>query len=115
MKKHILTALGYIVATFATQATSHFVVFAKHYADVAILKAEPNFALGFSSMIIQGLILSFVFEKSTFATESTFDSVKLAWLFGLFLVSYIALAEAGKYSVPNVTSWIAVEFLVGFI
>jgi hypothetical protein len=44
-----------------------------------------------------------------------FESVKVAWLFGLFLVSYIALAEAAKYSVPNISEWIGVEFLVGFV
>jgi len=30
-------------------------------------------------------------------------------------VSYEALAEAAKYSVPSVTSWIAVEVAAGFV
>jgi hypothetical protein len=56
-----------------------------------------------------------VYSRSKFATKSLLDAVKLAWLFGLFLVSYIGLAEAAKYSVPDVSSWIGVEFFVGFI
>lgn len=115
MKKHILTVLGYFVATFASQATSHFLLFKQHYAEVTYMKPEPVFALGFTSMILQGTILSVVYSRSKFATKSLFDAVKLAWLFGLFLVSYIGLAEAAKYTVPDMASWIGVEFFVGFI
>ncbi len=114
MKKHIFSIIGYIIATFLTQATSHFALFSKHYAEVTYIKPEPIFVLGFSSMIIQGSILSFIFSRSRFYEKSVFDAVKLSWLFGFFLVSYIGLAEAAKYAVPNVTKWIGVEFLVGF-
>lgn len=113
--KHILSILGYIVATFAAQATSHFVVFSEHYAVVAHIKAEPIFVLGLLSMIIQGSVVSFVFANSRFAERTLVDAIKFAWLFGAFLVSYIALAEAAKYSVPNVSSWIAVEIAVGAV
>ena len=114
MKKHALSIVGYIFATFVTQATSHFMLFSRHYAEVSYIKPEPIFALGFSSMIIQGAILSFVFSRSKFYEKSVFDAIKVAWLFGFFLVSYIGLAEAAKYAVPSVTEWIGVEFLVGF-
>ena len=43
------------------------------------------------------------------------SAVRLAWLFGAFLVSYIALGEAAKYTVPSIPSWIAVEVGVGFV
>lgn len=113
--KHILSILGYIAATFATQATSHFAIFSKHYTAVAHIKSEPVFVLGFLSMIIQGAVVSYVYASSRFAGRSLFDAIKLAWLFGAFLISYIALAEAAKYSVPSVPSWIAVEIAVGFV
>jgi len=115
MKKHALTILGYFVATFGSQAISHFLLFKDHYAEVSFIKPEPIFALGFTSMFLQGLILSVVHERSSFSKGSLLSSVKLAWLFGLFLVSYIGLAEAAKYAVPNVPSWIGVEFSVGFV
>jgi len=38
-----------------------------------------------------------------------------AWLVGSILVSYEALAEAAKYGVPSVASWIAVEVAAGFV
>jgi hypothetical protein len=115
MGKHILTVIGYIAATFATQATSHFLLFTQHYSAVSHIKAEPIFALGFTSMIVQGTVLSIVFANSKFIGRSIFHAVVLAWLFGAFLVSYIGLAEAAKYAVPSVPSWIGVEFLVGSV
>ena len=115
MKRHVFAVLGYLVATFATQALSHFLIFASHYAQVGYMKTEPIFALGLSSMLVQGAILSFVYTHSRFIDQGIKGAVRCAWLFGAFLVSYIALAEAAKYSVPDVGSWIAVEAGVGFI
>lgn len=115
MKAHVLAVIGYIVATLATQATSHFGINAAHYAAVSYIKPEPIFPLGLLSMVLQGAVLSYVFARSRYADRSLFDAIKVSWLFGLFLVSYIALAEAAKYAVPSVPSWIAVEVIVGFI
>ena len=115
MKRHILAVIGYIAATFATQATSHFLLFREHYAAVSYMKSEPVFALGITSMIIQGIIISVVFANSRFSGKTIFDALKLTWLFGAFLFSYIGLAEAAKYTVPSIPSWIGVEFLAGAI
>ena len=115
MKRHILAVIGYIAATFATQATSHFLLFREHYAAVPYMKSEPVFALGITSMIIQGIVISIVFANSRFSGKTLFDALKLTWLFGVFLVSYIGLAEAAKYAVPSIPSWIGVEFLAGAI
>lgn len=84
-------------------------------AAASFIKSEPIFALGFASMIVQGAVLSFVYANSRFRGPSALRAVLLAWLFGAFLVSYIGLAEAAKYAVPSVPSWIGVEFAVGAI
>ena len=115
MKKHVLTVLGYVVATFAVQGAAHFAVFPQHYAAIGILRAQPSFALGFASMLIQGTILSVVYARSRYAGERLTGAVRLAWWFGLFLLSYIALAEAGKYAIGDIPTWVAVELSSGFV
>lgn len=115
MRGHVLSILGYFVATFVTQAVSHFVIFAPHYAAIAYLKPEPVFALGLAAMVVQGAILSYLFVRSRFAGGSLIDAVRFAWLLGAFLVSYMALAEVAKYKVPSVATWIAVEVGVGLV
>ncbi len=115
MRRHILSVLGFMVASFFTQATSHFVIFTQHYAAVPIMRADTIFPLGFATMIIQGSVLSYVFANSRFAGGSRMDAVRFAWLVGAFFVSYIALGEAAKYNVPSIPAWSAVEAGVGFV
>lgn len=113
MRHHLLSILGYVVATFITQALSHFVVFVRHYAEVSYLKSEPVFGLGIAAMLIQGAVLSFTYERSSLHRRGLVGALIFAWLFGAVLVSYEALAEASKYAVPNIAAWISVETGVG--
>src|SRR6266566_5026434 len=106
MRKHLLAVLAYVVATFAVQAVSHFGVNAAHYAAVTYLRAQPIFALGVLSMLIQGTIMSYLYAQLPQSGRSLGHAVLFAWLVGSILVSYEALAEAAKYVVPSVASWI---------
>ncbi len=115
MRKHVLAVLVYVVATFATQAVSHIGVNAAHYAAVTYLRAQPIFALGVLSMLIQGSIMAYLYTQMPQAGRSIGHAVFFAWLVGGVLVSYEALAEAGKYNVPGVGSWIAVEVGAGLV
>src|SRR6266705_2298292 len=63
MIKHVSTVVAYLVATFATQALSHFVLNVEHYAAVTFMRAEPIFAFGVASMVIQGTILSYLYSR----------------------------------------------------
>jgi len=115
MRQHLLAILAYVVATFATQAVSHFGVNAAHYAAVTYLRAQPLFALGILSMLIQGSIMAYLYAQLPGAGRSIGHAVCFAWLVGGILVSYEALAEAGKYTVPALGSWIAVEAAAGVV
>ncbi len=114
MKRHALSVLAYVVATFMTQAVSHFGVNAQHYSAVTYLRTDPIFPLGVLSMLIQGVVLSYLYARIVGAHRSTTGAVRFAWISGAILVSYIALAEAAKYQVPSITSWILVEGTAGF-
>lgn len=104
-----LTVLAYIVATFAVQATSHFAINADHYESITIMRTEPMFALGLTSMVIQGLLFAALFPVFNREGSSMRNALFFSWAIGLFLASYIALAEAGKYAVPSIGSWVTVE------
>lgn len=106
---------GYVVATFATQALSHFVVFKAHYDTIPFNTPSPIFALGLASMLVQGAILSWVFVQSSFRDGAMIGALGLSWLFGGFLVSYIALAEPAKYAVPDIGAWVLVEIAAGAV
>ncbi|WP_300303217.1 hypothetical protein [Ferrovibrio sp.] len=115
MIRFVLAILVYIVATFATQAVSHFTINAAHYAELPHLRAEPIFSLGFLSMLIQGTALAFLHANSEWARRSLLNSVLFAWIGGSLIVSYIAFAEAAKYSIPSIPAWVWVEISAGFV
>ena len=116
MKRLITGTLTYVVCSFVVQALSHFVVNAEHYASIAFLRAEPIMALGITTMIVQGLILTYLYS---FYQPSIHNPIIKGWSYGLlvgfFLVSYIALVEPSKYNAPSVIAWIAVEGLAGLV
>jgi hypothetical protein len=109
LSRHALCVVAYVAATFLVQGSAHFVLFTSHYASISILRPEPKFALGLSSMVIQGALLSFVLVRSRFHSGRVLDAMRLAWCFGAFLLSYIALGEAGKYAIADIPAWIATE------
>jgi len=115
MKRHVLSTLAYMVGTFAVQATSHFAVNREHYAAVSFLRPEPIFALGVSSMVLQGAILSYLFAQYVRESPNWRKGLSFGLLAGVFFVSYPALAEPAKYQVPTVGHWMAVESVAGLI
>jgi len=114
MKRPALIVLAYVVATFATQAASHFAVFKAHYAAFAFLRPEPVFALGILSMLIQGSVLAVV-DARLGPPKSVGEALRFAWLAGALLVSYVALAEPAKETVPSLGAAVGVEALAGFV
>ena len=115
MAKHILSVLAYVVATFATQAISHFLIAARHYAEVSYMRKDPIFPLGLLSMVIEGAVLSILFAALPKSSNWLADGLKFGWLAGAFAIGYAGLAEAAKYQVPSVGSWILVESLAAFV
>ncbi len=105
----LLTVFAYVAATFAVQATSHFALNADHYRSISIMRTEPLFVLGFTSMLIQGLLFAMLFPVFDRDRKPMRNGLVFSWAIGLFLASYIALGEAGKYAVPSIASWIGVE------
>ncbi|MCH7523941.1 MAG: hypothetical protein IIC74_02750 [Bacteroidetes bacterium] len=115
MKKYIVGTLIFIIVTFIVQSTSHFVVNQEHYAEVLFMRKEVIFPLGFLTMTLQGIVLSFLFSLY----NKNEYSIKKGFQFGLimsaFFVSYTAFTEPAKYQVQNIVSWILVEGIVGLI
>lgn len=111
----LLTVLAYVVTTFAVQGASHFAINAGHYAAIPIMRTEPVIAMGLLSMVVQGVLFALLFPTFQRGGGAVWDGVKFSWALGGFLASYIVLGEAGKYAIPSIASWIAVEGSVAFV
>ena len=110
-----LTVLAYVITTFAVQGGSHFAINADHYAAISIMRAEPIVAMGLLSMVIQGALFAVLYPTFSRGAAPMKNGVVFSWALGGFLASYIILGEAGKYSIPSIPSWIAVEASVAAV
>lgn len=115
MKKIIVGTLIFIIVSFASQAISHFGINAEHYASVPFMRKEPIFALGFLTMIMQGIVLSYFFVLYSREEFSWKKGLVYGLIMSALFVSYPALVEPAKYQVPNITAWVFVEGIVGLI
>ncbi len=116
MKQLILGTVSFVLITFIVQAVSHFVINVDHYAGIGFLRPEPVMELGIITMIIQGIILSYLYP---FYQPSTPGPILRGWSFGIlmgiFLVGYITVVEPSKYNAPSIPNWIIVEGLAGLV
>jgi hypothetical protein len=115
MNRHILSVLAFVVASFAVQATSHFAINTRHYAAVTFMRSEPIFPLGVLSMLLEGAVLSYIYSLIPRSQNWLADGLRFGWLVAVFAAGYAALADAAKYQVPAIGSWILVESLSTFI
>lgn len=108
--KFILTALAYIVPTMALGMLWHFVIFKDLYDSLGIYnRTEPIIPLGFTSMIIQGLILAYFYPFYNRENKSMTTAIKYSLLMGLFLFSVSTLANAAKMQVTSMQTWLLVQ------
>jgi hypothetical protein len=105
----LLTVVAYVVCTFGVQGMSHFVINVDHFAAMTIMRAEPVIPMGILSMLIQGTLFALLFPVFNRDGRALRNGVVFSLALGAFLASYIGLAEAGKYAIPSIPSWIAVE------
>jgi hypothetical protein len=114
----VLTVLAYMVTTFAVQGASHFAINAEHYAAISIMRAEPIIPMGLASMVIQGAIFALLFpvyNRGVGNGRTMRNALVFSWALGGFLASYIVLGESGKYAIPSIPSWVAVEASVAAV
>ncbi len=110
MKKFILAAAVYIVITMALGMAWHFVFFKELYDSLGIYnRAEPIIPLGFVSMIIQGLVLAYLYPLFYRGGSPIGQGVKFGLLMGVFLFSVSTLANAAKIQVASMATWLLIQ------
>ncbi|PNV75591.1 DUF1761 domain-containing protein [Leptospira inadai] len=111
MKNYVLAVFSYLVPTFILGVIWHFVFFNELYESFGIYnRRDPIIPLGFGSMLIQGLILAYLYP---FYYKDGENSIKRGIQFGLiagvFLYSVSTIANAAKIQVNFMTEWFTVQ------
>lgn len=110
LARFILTALAYIIPTMILGYAWHLLIFKDLYDKLGIYnRTEPIIPLGFASMIIQGLIIAYLFPFYAKNNYTIAGAIKFNLIIGLFLFSVSSLANAAKINVTDMKTWLLIQ------
>lgn len=115
----LLGTLAYIVVTFPLAVLWHMKIFRTKYMAWQYFGEDVKPILGLSSMIIQGVVLSYGYSVLAVNHSSPSAGILYALVMGLFLWSVHVLAAMGKSSTIRhfefftmETIYLAIQFTV---
>ena len=105
-------ALGYIVVSMGVAMPWHFVWFHDLYRQLGIYnRQEPIIPLGMLSMLIQGLVLAYLYPFFYKGGHPVMQGIKYGLLMGLYLYSVSTLANAAKMMGASMPVWLGIQAL----
>ncbi|MBM9500260.1 DUF1761 domain-containing protein [Leptospira sp. 201903071] len=110
MKKFTYAVLGYLIPTFLLGASWHFIFFSELYDSFGIYsRKDPIIPLGFGSMLIQGIVLAYLFPFYNTKGNSIVRGIQFGLIMGVFLYSVSTIANAAKMEIHSVGIWFLVQ------
>ena len=110
---------AYIIVTFPVAVLWHMKIFRTKYMAWEYFGDDVKPILGLSSMIVQGMVLSYGYSVLNVANASLFSGICYSLVMGLFLWSVHVLATMGKSSKVRhfeffamETVYLAIQFLI---
>ncbi len=94
----LLGTIAYIFVTFPLAVLWHMKIFRTKYMEWKYFGEDVKPVLGLSSMIVQGIVLSYGYSVLTVDHSSMLAGIGYAFVMGLFLLSAHVLAAMGKSS-----------------
>lgn len=113
MKRFALAVLAYVVPTFILGFTWHLVLFKAVYDAFGVYnRAEPIIPLGLGTMIVQGVVLAWLYGRAADAgaASSRRDALAFCLVMGVFFTSGTVVALAAKAVIHDLAGWFAYSF-----
>ncbi len=108
MRTLALFALAYFVITMALAYPWHMILFHDLYVEWgAFTRAEPIVVFGMISVIIQGIVIGYLYPFFYQGGNPIVQGVKFSIIAGLLIYSVMGFATAAKFQIEPV-----VDFLV---
>lgn len=109
-KAFLLATLAYVAVTFVLGPLWHLALFDDTYQALGVYTREPpHIPLGFTSMIIQGLILAYLYPTFYRGGRPLVRGLQYGLVMGVFLWSVAVLAHAAKSEVSSVMTFITLS------
>src|SRR6266850_1464945 len=104
----VLLALTYLVLTFPIAAVWHLGLFPQLMAGPAF-RSPPLYAMGMLSTVLQATVVAYLYPRLHRGGLPVREGLRFALIMGTFIASYGVLAEAGKFAIADVGSWVLME------
>ena len=111
IKPTLLGTLAYTLVTFCIAILWHIVLFEQHYQDFGYIEGEPNFLLGFITIVIQGFILSALYPLVQLKSQGIARGLKYSLTLGVFFWTSHVLAFIAKQEISNSSLFLIMESL----
>jgi hypothetical protein len=110
IKRISISALSYLIPTFAIALVWHLVVFKGYYDELAIYRKDVIIPFGFLSISIQALLFALIYDR-VFASWSGTVARALGYAaFGALLSwSFTTIAVAAKNMMSSVPGFVLIE------
>lgn len=109
MTKKLLSAIGYVAVVFPLAVVWHLVLFEEKYLIFGYFTENPNIAVGFASIVIQGVVLASIYPLFHTGKTGFHRAFQFTGLIGLFFWTSHVLALVAKQDVPNTGGFIVME------
>lgn len=107
--RFVRSALAYLVPTFLVAFVWHLKLFEGFYDDLRIYRPDKIVPLGFLSMVVQGLVVAFVYPRLSSRPEAMSSGLKFASGAALLSWSFTTLAVAAKHPMTSIPRFTAAE------
>ena len=111
IKKIVLGTVAYTVVTFTIAVVWHVVIFESQYLTFGYFNGQPNFLLGFFTILLQGILLSILYPIVKLSGTDIARGMKFALLIGLFFWTSHVLAFLAKQDVNGSMMFAGMETL----
>ena len=108
-KQITLGTLAYVIVTFPLAVIWHIVIFNKQYQTFGYIEGEPRFVLGLVAIVIQGLVLSYLYPFVSFQGKRSVRGLRYSALIGLFFWTSHVLGYVAKRDMDSSILFIFME------
>lgn len=109
IKLVLIGTVTYSIVTFPLAAIWHAVLFRSLYDRFGYFEGDPSFALGFLTILLQGIILSLLYSRLSLSGGGIAKGLTFAMALGVFFWTSHVLAFVAKQSVRDAPSFVLIE------
>lgn len=116
MKKLILATASYVVLTMMTAYPWHMIWFHDLYVGMgAYTRPEPNILLGMLSMLMQGVIIAYLYPFYYQVGKPVIQGIKFSIIIGSIVYSVMGFAMAAKIDINPISTYLLYNLAFQFI